>query len=385
MSTTKNQHYVNQEYLRHFATTNSMVQHPKNKARWQICVFDKQLMRVLPSQPIRDVASEDYFYNLKGQPQEVEEVLSSLEGQTAPIHRKIENTLNLAALELNERVVLAKYIAVLYLRTKKRRKVIQWVAKNQFQRPVQNPVTRRHYLRERALKRIPLLEAEGAELVADKLELLKQPPSEQLSNALAEIEQRLEGFELVKQDFIKFIEDGYTDEELEEFASIQITNEPEHHAFFIFSSSLEIIVNELMARKWTLQTNDLKTPLYTSDNPVLTLPTEDRGVNDPYGALLALGWPDIADAIMTPGKYPEFAIVLPLNPRLLLAMYRDKLNPILSEIEVRFLNNAQVMQSDRQVYSHSPNFLDMSEAFACTEEFKDVVRSYIDYELPDDS
>ena len=59
MAKNDKEHYVPKRYLRYFATD---INNPT-----KICKYDKKLMKPFPFQPIRDVAEEKCFYDIKFQ------------------------------------------------------------------------------------------------------------------------------------------------------------------------------------------------------------------------------------------------------------------------------------------------------------------------------
>lgn len=144
----ENQHFVNQEYLRNFATPESIAQHRSNREKWHVRVYDKILKKVLPSRPIRSVAAKRFFYNPKGEPASLERQLGWLEGASAEVHRKLLKTKDHTKLSGSEKETLAKFIAIQYVRTDQQRLLGNWINYEQLVPLLTDPVQGIEYLEQ---------------------------------------------------------------------------------------------------------------------------------------------------------------------------------------------------------------------------------------------
>jgi hypothetical protein len=100
------QHWVPQFLLRGFHSGNEK----------SVFVLDKMTDRVFSS-PIREVASEHGFYNIGGSA-DLDDVMSSVEDTTAPIIQQIRERKSIASLGESERIWLAGFTTLQWLRTK---------------------------------------------------------------------------------------------------------------------------------------------------------------------------------------------------------------------------------------------------------------------------
>jgi len=104
---TKKQHFVPQFILKNFVTENNSI--------W---IFDKKSGKSFSS-AIRDSASEKYFYQFgaKNQGIDLEEDISKLESDCAPIIQKIINEATIKNINHTEHLTICLFVAVQYLRT----------------------------------------------------------------------------------------------------------------------------------------------------------------------------------------------------------------------------------------------------------------------------
>lgn len=102
MSKTINQHYVPQFLIRKFGTGN------------RVKMFNILKEKFVPSTAIKNQSSEDYFYV----EQEIEDLLSELEGKASKVLAEIENTLTLPETMSPEFVNLSRFITAQRGRTK---------------------------------------------------------------------------------------------------------------------------------------------------------------------------------------------------------------------------------------------------------------------------
>lgn len=117
MSEAKNQHYVPQFLLRHFAN-------PATKA---LHTFDKQTRRSFVTNP-RNVAGETYFYEVEveaGVRVSMEEALAGLEATAAAVLGKVIAAESLSSIGIEERVEIARFFAVQVTRTRQLRAMVQ--------------------------------------------------------------------------------------------------------------------------------------------------------------------------------------------------------------------------------------------------------------------
>lgn len=111
-TTPKKQHYVPQFILKNFRTG-------KKK---RVHVYDKQ-RKIAYTSAVRDAACETGYYNIEidGQGYTLEDKLSSLEGITGNIVKKIIDNESLAGLETKELAFFHLFCAVQLLRTETQR------------------------------------------------------------------------------------------------------------------------------------------------------------------------------------------------------------------------------------------------------------------------
>src|SRR3989442_4864407 len=105
----KNQHYVPQFLLRHFADPVSRVLH----------TFDKQSKKTFAANP-RNVAAEGYFYEFDTEwgSMSLEPGLAELEARAAAILEGVIRTESLRLLSPDDRLLLAVFFAVQFTRTR---------------------------------------------------------------------------------------------------------------------------------------------------------------------------------------------------------------------------------------------------------------------------
>ena len=242
----KDQHFVNQEYLRRFATPESITQYPNDPKRRLLNVYDKTLGKVLPPQPTRDVAFGKFFYNARGEPETLEDQLAWLEGKTAVIHKKLLEIRDLTKLTVSETETLAKFIAVQYVRTNQQRFLGKWASKEQLVPLLLDPVKGREYV---------VYLGEQAEADAATLD-----------------EVRLKMAEMLQQDDPNFFRDVHV---------------------FQMKVLAPQLLDDIQSRVWQINENKTGRNLCTSDHPVLTIPAADAGYGNLLHDLLTLGIPDI--------------------------------------------------------------------------------------------
>lgn len=336
----EDQHFVNQEYLRRFATPESTAQHPNNPKKWLLHVYDKVLKRTLPPQTTRKVAFGKFFYNARGQPETLEDQLAQLEGEAAVVHKKLLAIRDLAKLAASERETLAKFVAVQYVRTNQQRLLGKWVSTEQLVPLLLDPVRGREYVAHFGE------EAETDEAGLDEI--------------------RLKMIAMLQQD------------------------DPDHqrdaHVYQMMVLA-PLLLADIRSRVWQINESKTGRNLCTSDHPVLTIPTTDAGYRELHHALLTLGIPDIGKALREPGSCPSFRLVFPLSPRLALSLHPrgsvvDSYHE-LPELEVEMLNELQAIQSLRQIYSCDTDFTFVDRARLYHNRVRDHVNSFSPVALPD--
>lgn len=385
----KNQHFVNQEYLRNFATPKSIAQHRNNPKKWHVHVYDKGLKRSLPSQPIRKVASERFFYNSQGEPEFLEDLFASVEGASSVIHEKLLMMKDHTKLSASERTTFAKFIAAQYVRTKQQRLLGAWVRDTQLVPLLLNPVLGKEYVFHLIQRRISEQHARIAQLEYES-KLAHLLPTRERNEALKTLREQIEELNsqvhITKED----LDPAKLDEVRLGIAAVSQRDDQDHHRdhhvyqLMVFAP---LLFEDVQNRVWRINENKTRKSLCTSDHPVLTIPITEPGYRDLNHGLLTLGLPDMGSAIKDPGSYPPFELVFPLSPKLALSFYPPGSNiesyQELVEGEVELLNEYQAIQSSTQVYSCDNNFAFVDSARTYYNQVRAYVESINHIQLPD--
>ncbi len=127
------------------------------------------------------------------------------------------------------------------------------------------------------------------------------------------------------------------------------------HADYILDPEMASSFAEVLSKhKWITYANKTGIPFYTSDNPVVNIPHRHDTIRS-YGGLNSEG----------------IEIAFPLSPYLLLAMYDYKVYEVIpdrtfmvidKEKDIEYYNRAQVVSSNRFLYSIDNNF-DLANEF----------------------
>lgn len=112
----KSQHYVPRMFLRNFA-----IQEGEEYFIW---VFDKEKDHIFRAN-IKNIASENEFYNRVSEEQDTEKGLSVLEGKTAPILQKLIERKNLEVLSEDDKKKISQFVAYQMIRTKEHREELK--------------------------------------------------------------------------------------------------------------------------------------------------------------------------------------------------------------------------------------------------------------------
>jgi hypothetical protein len=387
----ENQHFVNQEYLRNFATPESIAQHRSNREKWHVRVYDKTLKRVLPSRPIRSVAAKRFFYDLPGEPASIslEKPFGSLEGASAAVHRKLLKTRDYTKLSASEKETFAKFIAIQYVRTDHQRLLAKWVTDEQLVPRLLDPVQGIEYVEQLERKDISKRHEQIARLEYEiKLAYLRPIPMWERNEAIAELTKQIDALNSQNRSTRNEFDPANLEEIRRKMAEMMQQDDPDHrrevHKYQIMVLA-PAVGRHIQSRVWQINENKTSKHLCTSDHPVLTIPIAAPQHRDPYHALLTLGLPDMGDAIglgEASDKYPPFRLAFPLSPKLVISLYPygSDIDPYreLPEKEIEILNMLQAIQSSRQIYSRDTDFAFVDNARA----YYNRVRAYIENLTP---
>jgi hypothetical protein len=120
MNKVKIQHYVPRFYLENFAFK-------RGKEHWLYC-FDKSDYRTFPVN-IKNIGCEKFFYESKDEEQKLEKALSTLEGDSNEVFKKLLKSKSLQYLNWNEKEKIATFIVVQELRTREFREHLRSLGK----------------------------------------------------------------------------------------------------------------------------------------------------------------------------------------------------------------------------------------------------------------
>lgn len=361
MGENKNQHYVPQSYLRHFATPETA---RKSEGKQRIHVSYKRGSKG-PSTPlIKDIATGRWFYDFRGE-EGLDKDLRGIETKAGLPLKKLVTTGDLSEISFEERRNLSRFISVQHIRTKKHRDFYEWDLRSA-EALYLNPALReteeskdfvRNNFGKYALEAKNDLDIEAAELAARKLEVLKLPQNER-EKLLLQVENEFEEFNSRRaraDRYVEQIRQGYYPKD---FAGIMPDKREVH--LIIMRRMTPIIDKWLMNMYWVVYKNPTKIPLVTSDSPVFIMPLMKPADDDDHDAdfyynLTMLGYVDFTD---DPQKYPLLAIQFPLSPSLMLVIgpVPETGSTVMDEKHVRQVNMLLAIQAHDAVYSSCSDF-----------------------------
>ncbi len=326
MSNAKKEHYVPQCYLRHFASTDE-----------RINVFDKQKMEVRINQDILNIAMQNRFYDLnllkmykKAEPHEQAKIKAELSELLNS--DDIETTLkDIDSQQYIEKEFLSKDVESIYSNIlnkiiKKGYNRSPWYIENCFALSENEKEILSLFISIQIIRTKSFRDTIGSMI-------------EQFVETMAYKSQMHDDDALQKEDF-KVI----ADKEYVKLLHIGMVLDAEMALKFA-----EVLINHI----WVMYVNNTNIPFYTSDNPVVNVPHKNDAFLS-YGGLNSEG----------------IEILFPISPNLLLGMYHsktyhsninDRRYMAVNDTKwVEYFNRAQVVNSQRCIFSNSDNF-DLAE------------------------
>lgn len=322
MANTKKEHYVPQCYLRYFCSKNE-----------RINVFDKEKMEIRTNQDISNVAENNHFYDLNlfqiykkvelSEQAKIKTELAALLGSN-----DIETALkDIDSQQYIEKQFFSEHIESIYSPLLK--KIInksyngnQWVIKNCFAFSESEKELFAFFIAIQIIRTKSFRETMGSTI-------------EQFVETTTYKSQINDEDALPKQDFQVSVD--------KEYVKLQ------HNQMLLDPEMTLKIAETLIKHIWVIYVNKTNIPFYTSDDPVVNVPHK----NDAFLSYAGLNSEGIE-------------ILFPISPNLLLGMYHSKTykdiyadrkfmavnNPEL----VKYFNKAQVIHSQRYIFSNSCNF-----------------------------
>ena len=121
----KVQHFVPRVYLKNFSYFNGK--------EYYVWVFDKEKEEIFQTN-IKNIAFEQEFYNTLSEDQDVEKILQQIETKFDPVIQKLISIKNLDELTIDEKDVIAEFVAYQMIRTKETRNTLKDTSKQFFEK-----------------------------------------------------------------------------------------------------------------------------------------------------------------------------------------------------------------------------------------------------------
>lgn len=326
MADTKKEHYVPQCYLRHFASTEE-----------RINVFDKEKMEVRTNQNILNVAMENHFYDLslfdiyKKAESAEQEIIKKELGELLGTDN-IEAALNdIDSQQHIEKKFFSEGVESIYSFMleniiKKNCNGNQWIIQNCYALSKSEKELFSLFIAIQIIR---------TKLFRDTLCAI----SEKLIETMTYKSQMNEKDALPREAFKISVD--------KEYVKLQ------HNRMILDPKMALEFAKVLVEHIWVIYVNKTNTPFYTSDNPVVNIPHKHDTFLS-YGGLNSEG----------------IEILFPISSNLLLGMYHAKTyNNIFTDRKymavndhksLEYFNRAQVVHSQRYIFSISNNF-DLAE------------------------
>lgn len=360
--------------------------HTYSKRRRKELFDDRTREGDAPRPPlISKVATQEEFYESRGQGNALEKRLGKLENATKPVIDDILRAKSIAVLSPKRRTKFAKYLAAQYFRTLRYRRFSELDNKLMAETIYTDPTSEGSKILFDQFEREQneRLQFHHAVLDGKRKAALSQPPGER-DSVLAEIEAEAQKLTEIKTILEKSLErmKSLTQEvevrgELREFFG----DSRRSQSFYIqhLSGALEGIIER---SKWVVGMNTSSIPFITSDNPLAIYPLErleDR--NRELDREFFLCELRLVDFIELPGKYPPYELHLPLSPGLILLIRpfdKSKVSgPVPIDGEgVWDINHYQALQAHDQVFSETDTDLEIQVDQAELAEYR--CRRYAD-------
>lgn len=322
MADTKKEHYVPQCYLKHFASTEQ-----------QINVFDKEKMEVRTNQNILNVAMENRFYDLnlfdmykKAESDEQEKIKKEI-GKLIG-NDNVEAVLNDIDSQYIEKKFFGEGVESIYsimlenIIKKSSNGNQQWVVQNCYAFSKSEKELFSHFIAIQVIRTKSFRDTIGATF-------------EKLLETMAYKSQMDEENALPKDAFKVSLDKEYV--------------KLKHNGMILDPEMALKFAKVLVKHIWVVYVNKTNTPFYTSDDPVVTIPHKTDAFIS-YGGLNSEG----------------IEILFPISSNLLLGMYHaetyndmfiDRKYMAVNDYKwVEYFNRAQVVHSQRCIFSISNNF-----------------------------
>ena len=381
----KNQHYVPRTYLKHFKTPESKEAGP------QVHTYDKNTNKYIGNPNIKKVANEKWFYDFaddtEHDKQSVENHLSSLETQAAPLLVEMTRTQSIIGFNFNDRTVFAHFLAAQYYRTRKFRDLTEWSLRQVLDAAKHNPKGFKEFIAENSRHTIPDLERIYSEhridLSTRRLEAY-QLPSYESAKRLSELDRELERFEKRYKEFLEFKEEykqGKAPEGYVETMEWHLKNLPEDQAGTL-RLAVPKLAQILLEMEWKVRPLIEGDFYFTSDHPLVLIPLERPAREEDVEAFYMFYSVNIgvvhfsSDIILK--ELPSIAFIFPLTPHLELCIAPPNSSILDGEKARSFFKLLQVMQAHRFIYSAYNDFAGVSDAIDTYKAYK----KYVEEDIP---